>query len=238
MKINSHPSPNFSPGRSKIVGQSERILAIVNHKTAGKYPGCRDWLCNPKSKASAHYLVTRAGRIDQLVADVNTAWHGGIVNKPSWRLYEQIRFNPNRWTIGIEHEDYDGDGELGLTEAQYQATLWLHKQLISEYNIPVDAEHIVGHYRIDAVRRPNCPGPNFPWNRLFNDLKGGASILKATFDLKEVNVFLNGNKLKNTVILAVDGKDTTYIPAVALRAAGDEVTWDPENKSVIIKTRR
>ncbi|HHY13968.1 MAG TPA: S-layer homology domain-containing protein [Thermoanaerobacterales bacterium] len=34
----------------------------------------------------------------------------------------------------------------------------------------MDEDHIIGHYRIDSVNRPNCPGNKFPWNRLFDDL--------------------------------------------------------------------
>jgi len=158
------PSPNFGSrnGRS--------IIAIVDHITSGDFPGCLEWLQNPVSKASAHYLITRSGRIIQLVKEGNAAYDVGVVNNPHWSLYDGT--NPNRYTIGIEHEGYDGS----LTEEQYQATLFLHRELTNKYNIPIDDEHIIGHYRIDSVDRPNCPGPNFPWNRLFNDLKGVVSV--------------------------------------------------------------
>jgi len=182
-KIKWNPSPNFSVGRRKYDYQTESILAIVNHKTAGKFPGCLSWMCNPQAEASAHYLITRAGEIYQLVKDEDTSWHGGIVNKPNWNLYNSIRYNPNRYTIGIEHEDYDGDGEEGLTEIQYQASMWLHNQLIKKYNIPIDTEHIVGHYRIDSVNRPNCPGNAFPWDKLFTDLKGGTQVEQWKLDI-------------------------------------------------------
>ncbi len=193
MNIIWNPSPNFSEGRKKYAGQKESILAIVNHKTAGKFPGCLSWLCNPAAEASAHYLITRAGEIYQLVRDDNTAWHAGIVNRPNWALYSSIGFNPNRWTIGIEHEDYDGDGELGLTEVQYRASLWLHQQLVARYGIPIDTEHIVGHYRVDSVNRPNCPGPDFPWARLFNDLQGGIGMknLNAPIESWEIPAIQN-----------------------------------------------
>ena len=159
-KIIWKQSPNFKSGRN-----GKKIIAIVNHITAGLMPGTLSWLCNPQAKASAHYLVCKDGSIYQLVKDTDTAYHAGIVNKPNWSLYDGT--NPNRYTIGIEFECKSG-GEL--TEIQYQAGLWLHKQLISKYNIPVDSNHIIGHYRIDSVNRPNDPGVNFPWQRLFNDL--------------------------------------------------------------------
>jgi len=168
MYIDWEPSLNFSAGRS-----GRKVIAIVDHITSGAYPGCREWMQNPASKASAHYVVSRSGGIDQLVRDSDTAWHAGIVNRPNWSLYDGS--NPNRYTIGIEHEGQPGEA---LTEDQYQATIWLHRDLIKKYGIPIDADHIIGHYRIDSINRPDCPGSGFPWDRLFKDLKGESDVLE------------------------------------------------------------
>lgn len=157
-----NPSPNFSSREGR------KIIAIVDHITAGAFPGCLDWLKNPASQASAHYIITKLGRIIQLVKEGDKAWHANPANKPNWALYDGT--NPNLYTIGIEHEGQPGDA---FTEAQYQSTLFLHKELTLKYKIPTDTDHIIGHYRIDSVNRPNCPGSGFPWDRLFNDLKGG-----------------------------------------------------------------
>ena len=164
MNIEFVKSPNYSKGRN-----GKKIIAICNHITAGQFPGCQNWLCNPKAKASSNYLITRTGKIIQLVKDEDTAWANGGVNKPSWTLYDGT--NPNRYTISIEHEGYGSNGGDGnLTEQQYQATLWLHRYLINKWNIPIDKNHIIGHYQIDSVNRPNCPGKEFPWDRLMKDL--------------------------------------------------------------------
>jgi len=166
MEILQVVSPNYREGR-----KGRKIIAIVNHITAGQFPGCLSWMCNPQAQASAHYLITKQGAIYQLVQDQDTAWHAGAVNKPNWSLYDGM--NPNYYTLGIEHEGFP---DKPLTEAQYQATLWLHRMLIAKWGIPIDTNHIIGHYRIDSVNRPNCPGPNFPWDRLFNDLKGVVEV--------------------------------------------------------------
>lgn len=163
-KIEWAPSPNYFSRNGK------KPIAIVNHITAGSMPGCLSWLRNPEAKASSNYLVTRDGRIYQLVRDEDAAWANGIVRNPSWELYDG--HNPNRYTLSIEHEGWDGS----LTEAQYQATLWLHRHLTEKWSIPVDDQHIIGHYRIDSVGKPNCPGPKFPWGRLFADLKGEEAV--------------------------------------------------------------
>lgn len=176
-KIEWAGTPNFRQGRN-----GKKPIAIVNHITSGNYPGCLSWMQNPKAQASAHYLVTKQGQIFQLVKDEDTSWHAGAVNKPTWPLYNGT--NPNYYTIGIEHEGFDGN----LTDAQYQATLWLHRHLIQKWNIPVDRDHIIGHYRIDSVNRPNCPGPKFPWDRLFNDLKGGGEDMSKDVPDWKVNI--------------------------------------------------
>ena len=167
MDIEFVKSPNYSKGRN-----GKKIIAICNHITAGKYPGCQSWLCNPNAKASSNYIITRTGKIIQLVKDEDTAWANGGVNKPSWILYDGT--NPNRYTISIEHEGYGSNGGDGnLTEQQYQATLCLHRQLINKWNIPIDRNHIIGHFEIDKINRPNCPGKAFPWDRLMKDLTSG-----------------------------------------------------------------
>lgn len=183
MEIKFKASPNYKTGR-----KGKKVIAIVDHITAGSYPGCLSWMQNPDSKASAHYLINRAGEIFQLVRDEDTAYHAGIANKPTWGLYDGS--NPNYYTLGIEHECLGG-GEL--TEAQYQATLWLHRELTKKYNLPIDNNHIIGHYRIDSVNRPDCPGKDFPWERLFKDLKGSDSL-----DVKEAAQILANKEIMSS----------------------------------------
>lgn len=219
MNIQWAQSPNYWTGRN---GRSP--IAIVNHITAGLMPGCLSWMRNASAKASAHYLVTRAGLIYQMVKDENSSFHAGAVNKPNWKMYDGT--NPNRYTIGIEHEGMGAQGGDGaLTDAQYQATLWLHKQLIQKWKIPVDTDHIIGHYRIDSVNRPNCPGPNFPWAKLFKDLT-----------TKTVPIILPDGKQFSGQILNLGDGDHTYIQVrEILEALSFKVIWDAVNQRVIIE---
>jgi N-acetyl-anhydromuramyl-L-alanine amidase AmpD len=130
-------------------------------------PGCLEWLQNPESQSSATFIVCRNGDILQLVKMEDKHWANGLVNRPSWSLYDGT--NPNNYTISIEHECLAGEE---LTEAQYQSSLWLHRYIMDKYPaIKVDNDHIIGHYRINLGHA--CPGPNFPWDRLFKDLTNG-----------------------------------------------------------------
>lgn len=209
MEIIWSPSPNYSVGRSGRVP-----IAIVNHITAGAFPGCLQWLQNPQAQASAHYLVNRAGAIYQLVKDEDTAWHAGIINHPNWNLYDGT--NPNRYTLGIEHEGFDGT----LTENQYQATFWLHQQLIAKWKIAVTTNGIIGHYRIDSVNRPNCPGPNFPWQRLLADLSSPPSI----------SILYNGKVMLGYVI-----ENRTWAPIRTIAEfMGRTVQWDAATNTALV----
>lgn len=212
MEIKQVTSPNFRSGRN-----GKKIIAIVDHITAGAFPGCLTWLCNPRAQASAHYLVNQAGEVYQLVQDRDTAWHAGIVARPNWSLYDGS--NPNRYTLGIEHEGFDGT----LSEAQYQATLWLHRQLMDRWGIPADRDHIIGHYRIDSVNRSNCPGPNFPWDRLLTDLKQSQHPL--------VTIVAGGATLQGVII---DGYSQAPVGEFC-RALGKAVSWDTATNTVLVQ---
>jgi len=64
--------------------------------------------------------------------------------------------------------------------------------------------------------------------------EGGTVDMKVGMDLQEIKVVLNGTPVEKSTILNVDGRDTTYIPAVVLRAVGIDVKWDAASNTVII----
>src|SRR5665647_145251 len=214
--IEQQLSPNYKKGR-----QGRKIVAIVNHITAGLMPGTLSWLLNPQAKTSAHYLITKSGRVIQLVADEDTAFAVGNVNRPDWPLYDGS--NPNYYTLSIEHEALAGES---LTELQYQASLALHRLLISKWQIPVDRDHIIGHNRLDSVNRKNDPGVNFPWERLFYDLKKQPTEQQS--ELPVVNVDVDG-----TLINGFIANNRAYAPVREVFAAlGRPVSWDAETNTV------
>ena len=181
-------SPNHSAAAKKL-----KTTAIVNHIMQGTLTGTDSWFANPASRASSHFGIGKNGEIHQYVNLDNPAWANGIVNKPNWPLL-QNGVNPNHYTVSIEHEGESGDV---MPEAQYQATLALHRWLIDTLGIPVTRDNIIGHYRIDSVNKSNCPGSGFPWDRLFRDLEGGS-------DVKKVVVFFSSGDY--SAALAVSSK--------------------------------
>ena len=92
MKITNRYSPNYN----KVKRSIGSIKFIIIH-----YTGMQSEresikrLCNPISKVSSHYLITRSGKIYQLVKNQKIAWHAGI---SCWGKYKNL----NKNSIGIE----------------------------------------------------------------------------------------------------------------------------------------
>lgn len=235
MKIEKLTTPN------KSSRNGYKPMLIVNHVTEGSYAGAVSWLRNPKSQASAHFVISRKGEITQLVDLKEMAWCNGTgtgskynVNRSTVPLVQELKGNANWYSVSIEHEGYSYK-ELygGLTEEQYQATLWLHKYIQDEVKkiygltIPFDRNHVVGHFEIAPKEKPNCPGKNFPWQRLINDLKKGYRM-----DLDKVKVRFNNKEFK------VEGKLIAGKNYVAIRelceALGFKVDWENSTGTVIL----
>ena len=143
-------SPNFWQGR-----KSYKPEAIVIHIMAGTIKSCDSWFANVSSQVSAHYGVAKSGEVHQYVKEENTAWHAGVLYQPSWKLLKP-NVNPNLYTIGIEHE---GQPEDIWTEQQKQASASLIREACQQWQIPLDRDHIIGHYQI-TTKKPNDPAVN------------------------------------------------------------------------------
>lgn len=109
----STPSPNHEPRKGRP------ITLIVLHATVGNFQSARDWLTNPASKVSTHYLIRKDGYIAQLVPDTRAAWHAGESRYGAMDS-EAIKLQ----SIGIELENRN-DGNDPYPPAQLDALRWL-----------------------------------------------------------------------------------------------------------------
>lgn len=156
-------SPNFHPDLDRMV------FCIVDHVMQGTLAGTDAWFAQSISQVSSHFGVGKNGEIHQYVREEDQAWHAGVIYLPTARVVKSLAgVNPNRYTIGIEHEGLSGEE---LTPAQFQATLALHQYLLTKYRIPPSSDRIVRHSTIDALH-VGCPGPGFPMDYLIQTLKG------------------------------------------------------------------
>lgn len=137
----TYESPNHGP-RKKL-----RPLFVVLHATGtSKVQSPLKWLCNPKSKVSAHYLVDKNGDVYKLVPTGRTAWHAGTSVGPYGK-------SVNQTSIGIELVNKN-DGIDEYTKAQYAAV----EHLLDALKAPHDIEWVATHAEIaEPVGRKTDP---------------------------------------------------------------------------------
>jgi N-acetylmuramoyl-L-alanine amidase len=152
------------------------VEAIVIHIMEGTLGGTDAWFNNPASKVSAHYGVGRQGQVHCYVSEPDTAYHAGVVDKPTWTLIGKI--NPNYRTIGIEHEGFANDE---WTDAQYEASSTLIAEIAKRWAIPLDRTHIIGHREIRSSK--TCPGSKVSIDNLIkraNEIEIAPMVPKVT----------------------------------------------------------
>jgi N-acetylmuramoyl-L-alanine amidase len=134
---------------------------VVLHYTAmqSAQAAC-DRLCDAGAEVSAHYLISEAGGIVQLVAEEMRAWHAGA---GAWGDVGDV----NSHSIGIELAN---TGDVPFPAAQMDALEGLLGGIQDRWDIP--AARIIGHSDM-APDRKFDPGPRFDWRRL---ALGGLSV--------------------------------------------------------------
>ena len=182
MNITKRISPNRSIGR-----QGWQPDMIVCHITEGGFDGTISWITNPVSQVSYHFVVAHDGRIVHAVDITNMAWANGTTTNGDNRdirhsplqVVRDRRVNANLYTVSIGFEGRLAQTQGSLTPAQLEAGVWLITHIREEvsrlYNIsgmafPFDRSHIVGHHEITPRTRPSCPGPQFPFDTIIQQL--------------------------------------------------------------------
>jgi len=149
--------PNFRAGRVSGSTTYKPELVVI-HIMDGSLSGTDSWFNNPASQVSAHYGIGKTGEVHQYVKEADQAWHAGVVSKPSFKLYKGTAINPNLYTIGIEHEGKPLENDV-WPAAMKNASAQLIADICTRWNIPIDRDHIIGHYQIRDTK-PNCPAIN------------------------------------------------------------------------------
>jgi N-acetylmuramoyl-L-alanine amidase len=106
-----------------------------------------------RTQVSAHYVVSKNGKVYHMLNDYMRAWHAGV---SKWGNVTDM----NSSSIGIE---LDNKGNEPFAGAQMKSLLILLAQLKRAYNIP--QANFIGHGDIAPGRKPD-PGILFPWQQL------------------------------------------------------------------------
>lgn len=146
-------SPNFGP---RADGQKPSII-ILHYTGMPSGQAAEDWLCNPDSQVSSHYLVHLDGTVVQMVREEDRAWHAG---KSSWSGLTDI----NSASVGIEIVNTGHEfGYRDFPKAQMQAVIALCRDITRRHAI---APYLVlGHSDVAPGRKVD-PGERFSWRML------------------------------------------------------------------------
>ena len=141
------PSPNLDQRRPVVIvlhatEQASAQQSLDTLRTANRH-----------GPVSSHYLVGDDGRLYQLVADSERAWHAG---GGRWGSITDL----NSASIGIE---LDNDGEADFPPAQIQRLIALLDDLCARLRIP--RSQIIAHYDLAPTRKRD-PNRHFPWREL------------------------------------------------------------------------
>ena len=110
-----------------------------------------------KSQVSCHYLISREGKIFQMVADNRVAWHAGV---SKWGKFNNL----NDKSIGIELVNKGHKfGYQTFSRKQINSLVMLCIKLKRKYKIK--NRLILGHSDIAPLRKSD-PGEKFPWFNL------------------------------------------------------------------------
>ena len=149
---------NYSPNFTSEKRQKKQVRFIILHYTGMKSEKATiNKLTNIQSQVASHYLITRSGKIINLVPDLYIAWHAGI---SLWKTLNSL----NKNSIGIEITNPGHQfGYKNFSKKQINSLINLSKFLIKKYKIK--KKNILGHSDI-APDRKKDPGEKFPWEYL------------------------------------------------------------------------
>ena len=97
-------------------------------------------------------------------------------------MVRERRVNANLYTVSIGFEGVHRETNGRLAPAQLEAGVRVIRHIISEVRrrfgveIPVARTHIVGHFEVTPITRPNCPGAEFPFDEIIRMLGGSVAI--------------------------------------------------------------
>jgi AmpD protein len=106
-------------------------------------------------RVSAHFYISRRGRVVQCVPVHRRAWHAGV---SALATPDGLRDNLNNTSVGIE---LAGADDVPYTSAQYQAL----RRVVLRLHQTLPLRYVVGHCDI-APGRKTDPGDAFDWRRL------------------------------------------------------------------------
>ena len=147
------PSPCCEPRK----GSGRPDLLLLHYTGMTSCARAIDWLSRPEAKVSCHYVIDVDGRVTQMVAEDQRAWHAGV---SAWAGETDI----NSCSVGFEiHNPGHDQGYPEFPEAQMAAVVALAADVVRRWSIP--PERVLAHSDVAPSRKID-PGEKFDWRRL------------------------------------------------------------------------
>ena len=138
-----------TPNKSKAPREGSTVDTIIIHYTGSmSTEGTLQWFSNNDAKVSAHYVISRTGKVFQYENWRTTLWHAG---KSEWNGRSSL----NRTSIGIE---LVGTYHSGF-ELKQMAALW---GVLRDIYRELPIKYVLGHEQVSPGRKTD-PGPSFDW---------------------------------------------------------------------------
>ena len=126
---------------------------IIHHTAQDSVKQTLNTFTLVRTQVSAHYVVSRDGKVYHMLNDYLRSWHAGV---SKWGSVTDM----NSCSIGIE---IDNNGLEPFQDAQIKSLILLLAKLKKAYNIPT--ANFIGHSDI-APGRKTDPSAYFPWQTL------------------------------------------------------------------------
>jgi N-acetylmuramoyl-L-alanine amidase len=176
-------------GYADVPAGSMKPIAIVDHVMQG-YKRTMDARAKGNYGLVAQFSVARDGSASQHASIFDPTYHAGRLDSklPTWPLYRQ-GVNPNKLTVGIEHEGFSVDPGNYPYDFLYGAahpwpdpmikkTIEIHEWCFEQAPSlgKPGPQSIIGHNQIAPLSRENDPGPFFPFERIIKALNGATDL--------------------------------------------------------------
>jgi len=134
---------------------------IIIHTIEGSFSGCLSWFQQGKATrpvpTAAHYVISRAGDVCQMVPDDKKCFHANSYNSRSIGIEHEARVSP--WSVRPGKAPPFPVNDF--PDAMLDASARVVAVLCKKYGIPADRQHIIGHNEVPDASHTD-PGA-FPW---------------------------------------------------------------------------
>lgn len=171
-----HVNNCYNPaGHGGVPNKPRAFILHTPEEPPDNYPGTPHWFQNPAAGGSTIYFVAFTGDVYQCLPETWGAIANGFnpgnpqrLSYPSWAA----PYSLNWQTLSVEIEGYAaGIGQsMVIGGPQWNALVALVRDRCEAYGIPLDREHIMGHYQLSVDRTD--PGLGFPWAAFIAAVKG------------------------------------------------------------------